>query len=146
MGMYLAYAYFEFRATGDLVLPVIGLPSRFHLLTRPTLASALSVVLLLGIALGVAVYWLVFRPLREAPALARVVASLGLLLYLQEMVRLRFPTSGAGVVVRRPILPDGPVHLLGTSVSENRLLLVVVVGLCLSFLMLPCVTSWGSGQ
>ena len=127
MGMYLAYAYFEFRETGDLVLPILGLPSRLHLLDRPTLASALLVILLLGIALGVTVYWLVFRPLREAPALARVVASLGLLLYIQEIARLRFPTSGAGVVVRRPILPDGPVHVLGSSVSENRLLLTAMV-------------------
>ena len=127
MGMYLAYAYFEFRETGDLVLPILGLPSRLHLLDRPTLASALLVILVLGIALGVTVYWLVFRPLREAPALARVVASLGLLLYIQEMARLRFPTSGAGVVVRRPILPDGPVHVLGNSVSENRLLLTAMV-------------------
>ena len=127
MGMYLAYAYFEFRETGDLVLPILGLPSRLHLLDRPTLASALLVILVLGIALGVTVYWLVFRPLREAPALARVVASLGLLLYIQEMARLRFPTSGAGVVVRRPILPDGPVHVLGSSVSENRLLLTAMV-------------------
>lgn len=127
MGMYLAYAYFEFRETGDLVLPVIGLPSRIHLLARPTLVSALLVTLLLGLALGVAVYWLVFRPLREAPPLARVVASLGLLLYTQEMARLRFPTSGAGVAVRRAILPDGPVQLLGTTVSANRLLLTAMV-------------------
>ena len=127
MGMYLAYAYFEFRETGDLVLPVIGMPSRFHLLARPTLASALSVTLVLAIALGVAVYWLVFRPLRDAPALAQVVASLGLFLYLQEVARLRFPTSGAGVTVRRTILPDGPVAILGTTVSENRLLLAGMV-------------------
>ena len=27
MGMYVAFAFFEFRATGDLVLPILGLPA-----------------------------------------------------------------------------------------------------------------------
>ena len=127
MGMYVAFAFFEFRATGDLVLPVLGLPARVHLLARPTLASAVVFAVLLGALLGLVVYWLVFRPLRQAPPLARVVASLGLLLYLQELVRLRFPVSGAGVVVRRAVLPDEPVDLLGTTVTQNRLLLAVIV-------------------
>lgn len=133
MGMYLAFAYFEFRDSGDLVLPIIGLPDRIHLLATPTLASALVFALVLSATLGAAVYWLIFRPLRSAPPLARVVASLGLYLYLQEITRLRFPTAGASAVTRYPVLPEGTVHLLGTGVSENRLLLaaavVVVTGL-----------------
>ena len=72
-------------------------------------------------------YVLVFRPLRQSPVLARVVASLGLLLYLQEIVRLRFPVAGAGVTTRRPVLPEDPVRLAGTAVSQNRLLLVALV-------------------
>jgi branched-chain amino acid transport system permease protein len=95
MGMYVAFAYFEFRETGDLVLPVVGLPARIHLLARPTLVSALVVAAVLALALGLAVYGLVVRPLRHSPPLARVVASLGLLLYLQEVVRLQFPVTGA---------------------------------------------------
>lgn len=127
MGMYVAYAFFEFRETGDLVLPILGLPERVHLLARPTLASALVLAVLLGAAVGVTVYGLIFRPLRRSPVLARVVASLGLLLYIQELVRLRFPVAGAGVNSRRPVLPEDPVRLLGTAVSENRLLLVALV-------------------
>lgn len=127
MGMYVAYAFFEFRETGDLVLPVLGLPERVHLVARPTLATALVLAVLLGATVGVAVYALVFRPLRQSPVLARVVASLGLLLYLQELVRLRFPVAGAGVNSRRPVLPEDPVRLAGTAVSQNRLLLVALV-------------------
>jgi branched-subunit amino acid ABC-type transport system permease component len=127
MGMYVAYAFFEFRETGDLVLPILGLPERVHLLARPTLASALVVAVLLGAVVGVVVYGLIFRPLRQSPVLARVVASLGLLLYLQEIVRLRFPVAGAGVNSRRPVLPEAPVRLAGTAVSQNRLLLVALV-------------------
>ena len=134
MGMYVAFAFFEFRATGDLVLPILGLPARVHLLARPTLASALAVAVVLAALLGLVVYGLVFRPLRRAPILARVVASLGLLLYLQEIVRLRFPIAGSGVNVRRAVLPEGPVRIAGAAVTENRLLLaggVVVVALVL---------------
>ena len=132
MGMYVAFAFFEFRATGDWVLPVIGLPARVHLLARPTLASALAFALIVSVLLGLVVYLLVFRPLRPAPALARVVASLGLLLYIQEIVRLRFPVAGASVVTRRPVLPDEPVAVFGTTVTENRLLLAgLVVGVAL---------------
>jgi branched-chain amino acid transport system permease protein len=127
MGMYVAYAFFELRETGDLVLPVLGLPERIHLVDRPTLASAVLLTLLLGAAVGVAVYVLVFRPLRQSPALARVVASLGLLLYLQELVRLRFPVAGAAVTPRRPVLPEDPMRMAGTAVSQNRVLLVALV-------------------
>lgn len=129
MGMYVAYAFFEFRETGDLVLPLLGLPERVHLLARPTLATALIVAVLLGAVVGIVVYVLVFRPLRQSPVLARVVASLGLLLYLQEIVRLRFPVAGAGVNSRRPVLPEDPVRLAGTAVSQNRLLLVALVAI-----------------
>ena len=127
MGMYVAYAFFEFRETGDLVLPILGLPERLHLVARPTLATSLVLAVLLGAAVGLVVYALVFRPLRQSPVLGRVVASLGLLLYIQEMIRLRFPVAGAGVNSRRPVLPEDPIRLAGTAVSENRLLLVVLV-------------------
>lgn len=126
VGTYLAYAYFEFRDKGDLVLPVLGLPDRVSVLPTPTLATALVVLVLLGAAVGLVLYLLVFRPMRSATPLARVVASLGLFLYFTEMIRLRFPTTGAGVVRRFPVLPEDPVRLLGTTVTANRLLLAVL--------------------
>jgi branched-subunit amino acid ABC-type transport system permease component len=134
MGMYVAFAFFEFRETGDLVLPILGLPGRVHLLARPVLASALVFAIVLAIVVGLVVYLLVFRPLRQAPALARVVASLGLLLYIQEIVRLRFPVSGASVVTHRPVLGDAPVALFGTTVTENRLILAGLVVLVAALL------------
>ena len=127
MGMYVAFVYFEFRETGDFIIPIIGLPTRVHLLARPTLASALGFSAVVGTVLGLVVYALVFRPLRQAPALARVVASLGLLLYIQEIVRLRFPVSGASVVRHRPVLTERPIAMFGTTVTANRLLLTALV-------------------
>src|SRR5690349_15355887 len=106
--MYIAFAFYEFRETGDLVLPVLGLPAPGRLLARPTVASALALAVLLGTVVGLLVYGLVFRPLRHSAPLARVVASLGLLLYLQEVVRLRFPVAGSAVRIHRPVLSDAP--------------------------------------
>ena len=40
--------------------------------------------------LGVFVHFLVFRPLRHAPPLGKVVGSLGVLLYLQGIALLNF--------------------------------------------------------
>ena len=135
MGTYLAFAYFEFRDRGDLVLPVLGLPSRIHLLATPTLASALVFALVLSASTGAVVYWVVFRPLRRAHPLARVVASLGLYLYFQEMTRLRFPTAGASAVTRFPVLPESTVKILGTGVGANRLWLAALVLMVTSVLV-----------
>jgi len=76
MGMYVAFAYYEFRDSGELVLPILGLPDRVALLPAPTLATALVFALVLAAALGLAVYWLVFRPLRSAPPLAQRGAAI----------------------------------------------------------------------
>ena len=125
-GMYIAAAYFEFRDNGDLVLPFLGLPARVHLVSTPTLATALIVAMLLAALVGTMLYGLVFRPLRQSSSLARMVASLGLFLYFQELVRLRFTLAGAGVTKRFPVLPEAPVHLFGTAVSANRLWLAAI--------------------
>jgi branched-chain amino acid transport system permease protein len=123
MGAYIAFAYFEFRDKGNLVLPFIGLPARVHLLKNPTLFASLVFAVVLSAVLGLLIWALVFRPLRQAPALARVVASLGLFLYLQEVTRLRFTTAGAARTTYFPVLPTTDVHLLGTAVTTDRLLL-----------------------
>ena len=122
MGMYLAHAFYEFRETGDLVLPIVGLPARVHLLPRPTVATAAVVMVVYAAFLGATVYLLVFRRLAKAPALARVVASIGLFLYLWAMVGLRFPNPPA---IRR-ILPSRAVQILGHPVFQDRLWSAVV--------------------
>ncbi|MCZ7527061.1 MAG: hypothetical protein M5U14_12170 [Acidimicrobiia bacterium] len=65
-GMYVAFVYFELRRSGDLVLPLLGLPARVHLVDRPTELTALTASMLVAAAVGVLVYGLVFRPLRRA--------------------------------------------------------------------------------
>lgn len=130
MGMYVASAYFQLRATGDLILPVIGLPDRIGLLPAeppPTVASAVVISMLLAAAMGLACYWLIFRPLRNAPDLARVVASLGLFLYLLAVASDQLGGQGAATGGVEAVLPTETVDLLGTTIPRDRLILLVLV-------------------
>lgn len=122
LGMYCAYVFYEFRETGDLVLPILGLPARLHLLARPTVVTAFLVVLPYAALVGLAVYIGIFRWLRHSPPLSRVVASIGLFLYLWAMVALRFPTAP----LTRPFLPGGSLRLLGRLVFVDRLVIAAI--------------------
>ncbi len=62
--------------------------------------------------LGVAVHWLVMRPLRTASPLARVIATLGVLTVLSQAVVLKF---GAKQVIAQSPVPTEPLHLPATS-------------------------------
>jgi ABC-type branched-subunit amino acid transport system permease subunit len=119
VGTYLAFAFYEFRETGDLVLPLVGVPHRIFLLPRPTVATALVVLAVVAAALGLVLHLLVFRPLRTAPALARLVASIGLFLWFWSVVGLNWTTTPAV----RPVLPTDNVVVLGRLVGVDRLAL-----------------------
>lgn len=98
-----------------------------HLLTNPTVAAAIVLVVIWSLVVGAAVYLLVFRPLRAASALSKVVASLGLFLYFQQVVQLNFPDAGANSSsVPTTLLPDGTWELLGMRLSANRTSLALV--------------------
>ena len=60
--------------------------------TWPMTAS-LVLALLMAVALGLGAHFLVFRPLRHAAPLGKVVASLGLALYLQGVALINFGNS-----------------------------------------------------
>lgn len=121
IGTYLALAYYEFRSTGDLIQPLLVplIPSRIHLLDRPTVVSSLVLILVLAAVLGALIYLLIFRPLRLAPPLARVVASLGLMIYLIGVMKIRFPPTGELVGP----LPNDLITFGNVSVKADRYLL-----------------------
>jgi branched-chain amino acid transport system permease protein len=125
LGMFIALAFFSFRETGRITLPVFGLPSSFHLISRPTLATALAIFIPYGWALGAAVYLLVFRPLRRSPPLAQVVASVGLFLYLWAVAELRFP----GEVLVRTIVDDTGRSVFGRLVTSDQFYIAGMVAI-----------------
>ena len=75
--------------------------------------------------LGLLFHLLIFRPLRKAPVLAKVVASIGLFILLQEIVVLRFGSDAQTV---SPILPQHPVSLpRGIRIPSDQLFLTAIV-------------------
>ncbi len=116
MAMWGAYVYAQIRETGELILPIGGVD------VGGPAGPAWAFVAGAGSAalLGLLVHLLVFRPLRSAPALARVVASVGVMLTLQALVVLRFGTE---VRVLAPLLPDGQMTVAGLTFSQDRLYL-----------------------
>jgi ABC-type branched-subunit amino acid transport system ATPase component/branched-subunit amino acid ABC-type transport system permease component len=124
MGMWSAYVYDELAKTGDVVLPVVIVPHRLHVVDQPPVAVGLAVAAASAAALGLIVHLLVFRPLRTAPALAKVVASAGVMLTLQALVVLHFGSAARRVA---PILPTEKITVAGQPVARDRLILAGIV-------------------
>lgn len=131
MAMYVAFAFDQLRRTGELIVPVIGLPTQIGLGGPAPFAVAFFLALLLAALLGLLVYFFVFRPLRYAPTLAKVVASIGFMIALQAMVVLRFGTANRSFA---PVLAAEPIEMLGVQVPRDRLtlgLLTVLMAIAL---------------
>jgi branched-chain amino acid transport system permease protein len=87
--------------------------------------EALFFALLECAVLGLLFHLLIFRPLRKAPVLARVVASVGLFIILQAIVVLRFGSNAQSV---QAILPQHPVSLpRGIRLPSDQIALVGIV-------------------
>jgi ABC-type branched-subunit amino acid transport system permease subunit len=76
--------------------------------------------------LGLVVYLLVFRPLRRAPALAKVVASIGLVIVFTSLVDRRFADK---ITIRvGAVLPRAPVTIAkNLTVPRDGLWLALIV-------------------
>jgi branched-chain amino acid transport system permease protein len=87
-------------------------------------APALVITFLVLLALGLLVEFGVFRPLRTAAPLAKLAASLGLLLVAQAAVSLAF---GIGTKPQPPVLPGGTVTVFGSNVPIDRFILPGII-------------------
>lgn len=121
LAMWGAFAFAELRKSGDLVLPAIGriplggpLPGWLALITAVLLAALL----------GAATQLLVFRPLRRAPLIAKIIASLGLMTLLQNLVYAQF---GRESRYTQSLLPSGSFHLGQLDVRVDRLFMAIAV-------------------
>jgi branched-chain amino acid transport system permease protein len=132
MAMWVAFVYDELRRNGDLVLPV----GRLHLGEGLSTWPALGVGVAMGALLGLILHLVVFRPLRSAPPLAKVVASVGVAITLEALVLLRFGTGRRAVP---PALPDEPVHVGGLTFSRDRIWFAALVAAI-------AVTLWAYGR
>jgi branched-chain amino acid transport system permease protein len=149
IAMYVAYLYAGLRSDGDLFLPPLPNPLALvegvaDLLTAgdsldlpdlPTTVSlggamgfwpALVLSLAFCIVFGLLIHVLIFRPLRLAPILAKVVASVGLLLVLQAIVIRRY-TITPRAVKPLPFVDKDQVDLGILSITEEQLFVAVLV-------------------
>jgi branched-chain amino acid transport system permease protein len=96
--------------------------------TAPAVIAAIAV----AVAAGVLTEFVVFRPLRTSSPLAKLIASLGILLTLQATVLLSFGSSAKQVP---NILPRDSVELFSVQLPVNRFWMagiVVAIGLVLA--------------
>jgi branched-chain amino acid transport system permease protein len=151
IAMLAAYVYAGLRSDGDLLLPPLpnplapiegilhqfqdreswtdlpDLPTRVSFGPNMQVAPAVLLTLLFSLLLGAALYWLVFRPLRSAPALAKVVASVGVLLLVQSIIIRRFGVTARTVPKlydKQPKVLDLP---FGLTMTREQLVVVVLV-------------------
>jgi branched-chain amino acid transport system permease protein len=125
MAMWVAYVYADLRQ-GAYPFPIPGLPGRYHFDHDVGFRWAMTLAMLTAALLGLVVYLLVFRPLRRAPALAKVVASIGLVIVFTSLVDRRFADK---ITIRvGAILPREPVTLAkDLTVPRDGLWLALIV-------------------
>ena len=126
MATWSAYVYADLRQ-GAYPFPFPGLPARYHFADGDVgFRWALFLALLTAMALGALVYLLVFRPLFRAPALAKVVASIGLVIVFISLIERRFADKDNVRV--GAILPREPVTIAdGITVPRDGLWLAAIV-------------------
>jgi branched-chain amino acid transport system permease protein len=123
MAMFPAMTFIELRDRGRLVLPLLVVPSEFRVGRHGTLFAAV-VAIAVGVAIGAVLHFAVFHPIRNRPAVTKVVASIGVMIVLQGIGIIRF---GLGLKQTAPILNADLVTVFGRRVFQDRLWLALLV-------------------
>jgi branched-subunit amino acid ABC-type transport system permease component len=125
MASWVAYTYYSLRTEGSIPLfPMPWLTTKLQLGGPMSVMPAITCSLLVAIILGYLSYYLVFRPLRTAPALAKIVASVGMMLMIQSAIVLNY---GGGQRSLPAILPINTISFAGVTIGQDRLILVGLV-------------------
>ncbi len=94
---------------------------------------ALVLALALGAGIGAATHLLVMRPLRRAPALSRLIATLGLLTFLLAFGLERWGDSPR---ILAKLLPTDPVEVLPDAVVGRDRLILAALAVVLSAVLM----------
>jgi ABC-type branched-subunit amino acid transport system permease subunit len=109
--MFCSYVFLELHTNGELVFPWVAVGWHVQLFSANTGAPvwfSIVVALVYSAILGLIFYYGVIRPLRHAPVLARVCATVGFMLFLEAVATIDFGTFS---VSSPPILPDNSLRL-----------------------------------
>ncbi|MBF4479210.1 ABC transporter permease subunit [Rhodococcus rhodochrous] len=123
IALYVAYTY-GFLRKGELLNPIPGMPTTVDLGGPWGFVPALALSLLIAAVLGVVLYGLVFRLVRNAPPVAKAVVSIGVMLVVQALLALRVGTTPVSV---KPILPNGALTVAGMRIPQDRLWFAVLM-------------------
>jgi branched-subunit amino acid ABC-type transport system permease component len=126
IAMYTAYTDLALRTLGKYPLPIPGLPGYVTITKSGSVSTFPALVLSVATAalLGLLMYLAVFRSLRNAPMLAKVIATIGVMLALQSAIAYRFGTSPTAPP---RLLPHGTLfRYAGSNVPEDQVLLAVI--------------------
>jgi branched-chain amino acid transport system permease protein len=130
MAMYGVFTFDEARRNGNIKLPWVDfLPTKWLNIPVSIEISdggvssfvAFWIAIAMSVLIGLMIHFLVFRPLRNAAPLGKVIGSVGVMLYLQGVAQLNFGGSG-----RQPasIIPSKPLRNflgLGSSYPVSNL-------------------------
>ena len=123
-----AHVFDELDRNGSLHLPLFP---EVHVGDLPTIVSLLVAAVVAGV-LGLLVHVLIFARLRTAPPLAKVVASVGVMITLQAVLAIDYGTQGRP---RRALLGSGTSEVFGATIPDERLwatALIIIGGAALA--------------
>ncbi|WP_288049272.1 ATP-binding cassette domain-containing protein [Nocardia sp.] len=123
IALYGAYTY-AFLRQGKFLVLVPGLPTSLDLGGELAMWPAVIAATAISALLGLALYVVVFRPLRTAPAVAKAVAALGISLVITGLVALRLGTSPVNV---DPIFSTTVWQAGGVNISSDRVYFAATV-------------------
>ena len=129
-----AYEFYALRTKGSLWVPIPGLPL-VDLGSSWSFLPAFVVALLASAGFGALFDWLVLWPLRNSAPLAKLVASLGLLLTLQALAIQQFGIYGDAAPNVLPAGSGDVLHIFGGIVPTDRIWLAVIVVVLTGILM-----------
>ncbi|HEV7758525.1 MAG TPA: ATP-binding cassette domain-containing protein [Acidimicrobiales bacterium] len=123
LALHAAYTY-AFLRRGELLVPIPGLPETVDLGSPLGLWPAMVATVLLEAVLGVLLYLLVFRPLRNHLPVAKAVASLGVMVVLTAVINYQV---GGDQMLVAPIFPVETWHLGDVRLLSDRIWFVVTI-------------------
>jgi sulfate-transporting ATPase len=120
--LYASYTYGLLR-TGKLLIPIPGVPP-ISIGGPMAFVPAVVLTLFTQALLGVILYVAVFRPLRHQRAVAKAVASLGVMGFLTALVNLQV---GAQQLLVNPIYPQNAFTVGSIRIPADRLWFTVTI-------------------
>ena len=140
--LYASYTYALLR-TGQLLnpFPIPGVPKSVSVGGAMGFVPAATITLAIQVVLGMVLYVAVFRPLRRQRAVAKAVASLGVMAVLTAVVDLQV---GSQQLLISPIYPQSAFTVGSIRIPADRLwMAVTIIGVALVLAALYRFTRFG---